>query len=346
MMLHSLLIFSLFIVSVICTAAYRKLALHYDLLDNPNERSSHQIPTPRGAGLVFMLLWLLQLLVFYSYGFINVKLLVILLSVILIVLVSLLDDIYSLGARLRFLVQIAASLMSLWFLGGVSDWNLGFVQLHTGLIIGSFLGLMLLICSTNLFNFMDGLDGIAGVEGLFVLLPGSLWIFLEGGFHLGLLILGLSALIAGFLVWNWPKAKVFMGDSGSASLGFLIALFALIAQQKFHASLLSWFVLYGLFIFDATATLIRRIVAHEKWTQAHRLHAYQRLHQAGWSHAKVLSAIIGINSLLVFIASFMSFYPECSMFGFFLSLVILSLAYIYVERVYPMYPSKKSQNNP
>lgn len=323
--------------SVLTIGFYKKIAVKAKLLDHPNERSSHLIPTPRGAGLVFISLWLLFLVALYVQGFSSLQNIQVFAPLVLLLFFGFLDDYYTISAKLRFVVQIIAALLSLWLIGGITEWNLGFVSFDFGIVFGTVLALLMFLWSVNLFNFMDGIDGIAAIEALFVLIPGSIWIFLKGGFELGFVMWGLCAVILGFLFWNAPKAKVFMGDSGSLCLGFLIILFALIAQKSFDISLLSWMVLYGLFLFDATFTLARRVLKKEKWFQAHRLHAYQRLHQAGWPQSRVLLAVIIINSALTLIASVMNFYPQFSLIGFLLAVIILAASYGYVERLQPMY---------
>lgn len=325
----------LFVFVIVGVGIYRKMALHYELLDHPNHRSSHQVPTPRGAGIVLILFWYLFLIVLCQFKFFSFQQIALFFPALLITLFGFLDDYYSISAKLRFLIQLIAALLTLYIMGGVSEWILGVWHLHSGVFLGSALACLMLLWSTNLFNFMDGIDGMTGVEALFVLLPSAYWLWFQGGYTLSLALSALAVSVLGFLIWNWPKAKVFMGDSGSTTLGFLIMLFALVAQQSMQISLLSWLVLYGLFLFDASITLLRRIIAGEKWYQAHRSHAYQRLHQGGWSHRKIIGGVILLNLVLAALATWMNFNPSYSLWGFLTALGLMTLSYVYVDKVYP-----------
>ncbi len=331
------LFIALLCASILGTWIFRKLALRYQLMDRPNQRSSHEIPTPRGAGLVFMLLWLLLLAFVNHLGFLNPLEIRVFIPVILILLIGFLDDCHSISAKTRFGIQIFAALMTLIFMHGAARWNIGMMHLHLGWVLGSVLAFLMVLWSSNAFNFMDGIDGIAGVESLFVLIPGGWWVWCKQGYALSALIWGLAAGVAGFLVWNWPKAKIFMGDAGSSSLGFLIIVFALVSQQWLGIPALNWLVLYSLFLFDTTLTLVRRICHKEKWSEGHRLHAYQRLQTCGWSHTKILSWVIVINTLLALLATVMNFYSDSIVVVLPLAFVILIAAYGYVEYRQPMY---------
>ena len=143
----------------------------------------------------------------------------------------------------------------------------------------------------NLYNFLDGIDGYAGSEAVFLGLAGFL-LFNDTHF----LVLIFSTL--GFLVWNWHKAKIFMGDVGSTLLGYNIAIFTIYYANQESENFWIWIILFSLFIFDATFTLFRRYKNSEKLSQAHKKHAYQRLTQSGWSHSKVTIYSIFVNILL------------------------------------------------
>jgi Fuc2NAc and GlcNAc transferase len=190
---------------------------------------------------------------------------------------------------------------------------------------------------TNLFNFMDGSDGMAAQEALYFFTIGGYFLFQHQAIELAALSWGLSALLAGFLVWNWPVARIFMGDSGSYFLGFSIAMFAIIGHKYFQISLVVWGILTSLFWFDATVTLIRRILNRDQWRKPHRLHAYQRLIQYGWSHQTVLILAICINALLSGLAYFAFQQPQLEMFSFYIALIVLTLLYLFVEFMKPMY---------
>ena len=138
-----------------------------------------------------------------------------------------------------------------------------------------------------------------------------------GGEHFVLLI----ASVAGFLAWNWHKAKIFMGDVGSTLLGYTIAIFSIYYQNN-GVSLLIWVILFGLFWFDATLTLLRRSKNREKLSQAHRKHAYQRLVQSGMPHDRVVFFAMGINLVLV-ILGYSAFSHPAGVIGYFAVAVLV-----------------------
>ena len=177
----------------------------------------------------------------------------------------------------------------------------------------------MIIWFINLYNFLDGINGYAGSEAVFLALAGFV---LFGGNHF--LVLGVAVL--GFLYWNWNKAKIFMGDVGSTLLGYNIAIFTIYYANEEATNFWIWIILFGLFWFDATLTLVRRKRNKEKLSQAHKKHAYQRLTQSGWSHFKVTNYSIGINLILFAIVYFVS--NIFIAFVFALILLILTMKFV------------------
>lgn len=318
------------------TARFGPLAQRLGLLDRPNQRSSHTETRPRAGGVVFILVWMLFSLVLAVGGDGFSSLAIALLpGAALVALVGFLDDRLSLSAKTRFLVQLLAVMLFLFSIHGVSQLHLFAHTWHFGLVSTLFAALLML-WSINLFNFMDGLDGIAGVETLFVLVVGGVFLSLSGLYPLAILAWSLASCVAGFLYCNWPPAKIFMGDVGSATLGFIIIAIALLGQKLHSLSLVPWFILYGVFLFDATTTLLRRILRGDTWYQSHRKHAYQRLHQAGWSHQQVLTAVITINSILACFACLAFLLPQLEWLMLLCSLATLCISYWRVEKIYPL----------
>ncbi|MGB6020088.1 MAG: glycosyltransferase family 4 protein, partial [Sulfurimonadaceae bacterium] len=288
----------------------RYYAHHKDLLDHPNDRSSHLTPTPKGGGLAIMITFYSALTYLYLQTQVDAKLFFALLSALPVIIVSLIDDIYPLSAKIRFSVQLVSAVSALYFLGGVDTFNLSAFAL-SGIWL-NLIALLGIIWMTNLYNFLDGIDGYAGSEALFVALAA----YLLFGSESALLI---AAATAGFLLFNWHKASIFMGDVGSAPLGFIFAIFILYDASTPH--FLGWLMLLSLFWFDATLTLLRRARRREKLSQAHKKHAYQRLNQAGFSHDRVVLFAMGIN-ILTLIALY--FTPQSSyLYLFFVLLVVL-----------------------
>jgi len=194
-----------------------------------------------------------------------------------------------------------------------------------------------IVWMTNLFNFMDGSDGLAAMEAIIILSMGGYFFFMSNAIDFAILSWGLAALVAGFLTWNWPAAIIFMGDSGSCFLGFVIAILALISYKLYSVPIMPWIILTSLFWFDATITLLRRILAREKWTEAHKVHAYQRLIQFGWSHFEVLLGATIINLMLVILAFWSFSDPSVNKLAFSLSIFMLVIAYLVVEIIKPMF---------
>ena len=275
----------IFLLSTLLTLAIKHYAIRKAILDHPNERSSHTLPTPRGGGLAIVITFYIGAGFLYSTGVLEPKLFYAFCSAFPLVVVSLLDDLYTLGSKIRLMTQLLSSVMALYALGGIATVSLYFIELNGWwLTLPILLAMLWLI---NLYNFLDGIDGYAGSEAIFL----GLAVAILFGYDIGYLI-ALSVL--GFLLFNWQKAQIFMGDIGSTFLGFIFAVL-LIDSLNHNTPLYSWLVLLGLFWVDATLTLIRRARKHEKLSQAHRKHAYQRITQAGWSHQKTVLTGMGIN---------------------------------------------------
>lgn len=303
----------LFLCSLFLTYLIRTYALKKSLLATVNERSSHTTPTPHGGGIAIALTWFGGLIYLFTCKEIEPSLFYALMCGSLLSLVSYADDLYELSPKLRLLVQAMVSIAGLYALGGLSCIDFGFWMLENPLLTNTlaFLGIMWFI---NLYNFLDGIDGYAGSEAIFLGLSG--WLLFSGD-HFFVLI----ASVAGFLVWNWHKAKIFMGDVGSTLLGYTVAIFSIYYQNN-GVSLFVWIILFGLFWFDATLTLIRRYKNREKLSQAHRKHAYQRLVQSGMPHDRVVVFALGINLILV-ILGYSAFTQPSNVIGYFTVAVLV-----------------------
>lgn len=318
--------FSQFVLTAILVKFFVKIAKPLKLLDCPNQRSSHYHPIPRGAGIVFVLVWVLGSLPFIIYSVEPVlEILNIMVCGLIIALVGFVDDIKNLSSKFRFLVQtIVVTVFLMPYLSYFLESSYGSLGFVLAIIAG--------VWSINLFNFMDGIDGIAGLEGVLVLGSAGVFALLSNSLTLAALSLGVVASVLGFLVFNLPKAKVFMGDVGSSFLGFIIAAISILGHIKYHIPIWYSLLIYSVFWMDTTLTLIRRMLKGEKWYEAHRKHAYQRLHHlARWSHAKILAFVSLINLILIGL-SFGIFYQYFSIYvGFGAAALILSLYFTYVE---------------
>lgn len=332
---------SLVFLSYFSVGIFRLYAIKKKLLDHPNQRSSHSHPVPRGGGIVFPVLWAVFLVILCFIGLIKSSyLLVFIPPVFLISFVSFIDDKYKMKARWRFLAQLGAAIYSLIIVGGFPSFDLGCMVIHWGWFGCVFMALALL-WSTNLYNFMDGVDGIAAIEALFVFGFGGYFIWSAGGFELAIIIWAMAAIVTGFLLWNKPPAKIFMGDVGSTLLGFLVVLFGLVGEIWYKVPFLLWVILYGVFLFDATVTLLRRIKHGDVWYQAHRSHAYQRLQLQQWSHGKILLGMIVINMFLAALAFLTFYFPQYMLISLVIAIIVLFGSYMFVEKLQPMYIDRK-----
>jgi Fuc2NAc and GlcNAc transferase len=285
---------SLVLIAALGTRAVRGYALRR-LLDLPNDRSSHRVPTPRGGGLAIVAAFALAVLVLYGSGHLAFPLLMALAGALPVAAVGFWDDHGHVPVRLRLLIQIAATAWSLYWLGGFGSVAFGGETVHLGWL-GTLLGGWFLVWMLNLFNFMDGIDGLAGGEA--VTAAGSAALLLALGAATdgtAGAALALAAASGGFLVWNWPPARIFMGDVGSGFLGFLLAVLALYTAKAGSLSLAVWLILVGVFFVDATLTLLRRILSGQRWYEAHRSHAYQHAARYWASHERVTRAVLLIN---------------------------------------------------
>ena len=290
------------------------------LLDKVNERSSHSIPTPHGGGIAMAVTWFLGLSYLYFINEIDTNLYYALMVGIIISVVSFFDDIYELSAKLRMVVQSIVAILGIILLDGFTILDFGIVTI-TNPIITNVFAFLLIVWYINLYNFLDGINGYAGSEAVFLAVAGFV---LFGGDHF--LILAISVL--GFLYWNWNKAKIFMGDVGSTLLGYNIAIFTIYYANQEASNLWIWIILFGVFWFDATLTLIRRKLNNEKLSQAHKKHAYQRLTQSGWNHYKVTNYSIVLNIVLFCIVYFIS----NVYIAFLLSIIILYFAMRFIDK--------------
>ena len=284
-----------FFISWLLTWGLRSYALRISLLDIPNDRSSHVIPVPRGGGMAIVLSFTLALLSIYLLGWLSLSLfLALLLPGLVVAALGFLDDLYTLPARWRLLGHIIAATVAIYCLGGMPSLTLFGWLLPGGIIMGV-LAVIYLIWLLNLYNFMDGIDGIAGVEAISVSLGGALLYWLSGNFSALALPVILAASVAGFLCWNLPRARIFMGDVGSGFLGIILGIMSIQAGAISAPLFWAWLVLLGVFIVDATVTLLRRAFQGDKIYEAHRSHAYQHASRRFNSHLLITLAVLSIN---------------------------------------------------
>ena len=308
----------LFLISFFLTYFIKNYMIKKSLVATVNERSSHTVPTPHGGGIALSITSFIGLVYLYFAGQIESNLFFALLVGVIISIVSFFDDIYELSPKIRLFAQSIVALGGLYFLGGFETFTFGIFDIQNPILTNVF-AFFMIIWFINLYNFLDGINGYAGSEAVFLALAGFV---LFGGNH----FLVLAVAVLGFLYWNWNKAKIFMGDVGSTLLGYNIAIFTIYYANQEATNFWIWIILFALFWFDATLTLIRRKLNKEKLSQAHKKHAYQRLTQSGWSHFKVTNYSIGINLILFGIVYFVS--NIFIAFVFALILLILTMKFV------------------
>jgi Fuc2NAc and GlcNAc transferase len=257
-------------------------------------------------------------------------------AVFLITLVGFLDDRYQLRARLRFLAQLIATVYVLAIIGSFGSLDLGSAVINLGLF-GYIFTTLALLWSTNLYNFMDGIDALAAVEALFIFGFGGYFIWCAGGIGFAYAIWAVAFIVIGFLVWNRPPAKVFMGDAGSTTIGFLVTMFAIIGEKTYHVPALLWVILYGVFWFDATVTLIRRVAHGDKFYQPHKQFAFHRLQLHDWSHGKFVFGVVCVNVYLASLAMLAFYFSRYMLWYLLAAVFVLALIYYLIERIQPMY---------
>lgn len=323
-------------VSLALTGIVRAYALRYQLLDTPNARSSHSVPTPKGGGIAVLAATILGLALGVGLSLIEARLAVTLaVGMLLLSTVGWLDDTREVRASVRFAVHLAVACWTLCQLGG-----LPLVRVVNGVAsvgaLGYLLGVVGIVWSINLFNFMDGIDGLAGSQVVLIFGAGAMLLLARGDASLGLIAIVVAAASAGFLAWNWPPAKLFLGDVGSGALEYLVAALAIASENSHSVPLVAFVILGGVFIVDATITLLRRLARGGRATEAHRDHAYQRLTRAWGSHRSVTVGAAGVTMLLAILAAVGSATPLLLLPVLLLAALLLAGLFLAAERRAPM----------
>jgi Fuc2NAc and GlcNAc transferase len=294
------------------------------IMDIPNYRSSHSTPTPRGGGLAIVLIWLIAISYLFFNDDIEKKLYFAFLAGLPLVIIGILDDIFSLSSKLRFVIQGVSSLAGLLLIKGLQVFEIANLEINGTVILSLFACFFILWC-INLFNFLDGIDGYISMEIIFLSL--SLFFFTSADY---LILLAIATF--GFIIFNWQPAKIFMGDVGSTYLGYIMAISAIHFQNQQSLSLITWMILASVFLFDATFTIIKRFMNKEKLDEPHRKHAYQRLVISGFSHQKTVLVVLAFN-IVLFGLAFLSYnFEKFAYIPFLVALILNYLAYEWVGK--------------
>ena len=283
------------LVSILLTGALRRYALAKSIIDIPNARSSHVVPTPRGGGVAIVLAFIAATCLLGLSGMVDSS--TVLASVGaggLVAVIGFMDDHGHIAARWRLLGHFAAAAWGLFWIDGLPPLHVFGWQLDLGLV-GSVLAAVYLVWMLNLYNFMDGIDGLASIEAICACLGACLLYWLSGFASLIVLPLVLAAAVAGFLFWNFPPARIFMGDAGSGFLGIILGVLSLQGAWASSQLFWCWLILLGVFIVDATFTLVRRLVRGDKVYEAHRSHGYQFASRRYGKHLPVTLGVAALN---------------------------------------------------
>lgn len=282
-----------FLGAVVLTGVLRRYARGHDLFDVPNARSSHTIPTPRGGGFAIVIVVLAAFAaLWWTERFHAQTLFILLFGGGGIALLGFWDDHKNLPVLWRGLVQGIIAILTVASIDVMPGLQVGEHTYYLGWP-ALLLAILVVVWLVNLYNFMDGIDGIASVEAISIAVGAALLI---ADPDTQLLISLVACAAAGFLVWNWPPAKIFMGDAGSGFLGYVFAVFALSTASMGLMSLWVWLILGGVFFVDSTFTVIRRMSRGDRWYEAHCSHAYQRLAKKWGSHQSVTLLVAAINT--------------------------------------------------
>ena len=289
--------FSVVFFTVALTWLLRFYAIRRCLIDIPNHRSSHIVPTPRGGGLAIVITFLFAALWLWLGEYITLRMLAAIAGGgLLVAMMGFWDDHGHVSRKSRLVVHMLAALLAVTILGGVPP-----ISIITWILDMQWLGcvsaILVIAWLTNLYNFMDGIDGIAGMEAVTAALPLAGYLYWAGEYGLSYCLLAFALANLGFLVWNWPPAKIFMGDGGSGFVGFVFGTLILVLAWNDPSSFWGVIILLGVFIVDATVTLLVRIICGEKWYDAHRDHAYQKASRIWGSHL-MITASVGLINLL------------------------------------------------
>ena len=281
--------------SVLLTGMVRRYAIARSLLDHPNARTSHATPTPRGGGVAIVLTFIAAVVWLAVQGTIPTGPASALIGAgAWVALIGFLDDHRHVPAGLRLAAHFIAAAWALAWLGGMPALIAFDAELRLGWF-GHLAAAIFLVWMLNLYNFMDGIDAIAAIEAITVALAGAaLWWVASSS--PGSLVPGLlAAATAGFLAWNFPPARIFMGDVGSGFLGLVLGVFALWSAHDDSRLFWGWVILLGVFVVDSTLTLIRRVLRGERFYEAHRSHGYQHAARRFGEHRIVALGVGAIN---------------------------------------------------
>lgn len=330
-MVDAVSILAALIVSLWLTGRFTDPHSRLHLIDQPNHRSLHEQPTPRSGGIAILAglavastmgakAWQLPI----EFGWVAA-------GVLGLATVSFLDDLRGVRPAYRLAVHFAAAALLPVAGYGLRVLVLPGVELHLPLWLGVAVSLLFTVWMVDLYNFMDGMDGFAGGMAVFGFGTYAVLGYLAGESAFGWAALAVVAAALGFLAFNFPPARIFMGDVGSAVLGYLAAAFALWADRQGVAPLWVSVLVFSPFVVDATVTLLRRALRGDTVWEAHRSHYYQRLVTSGWGHRRTVLweyALMAMCAAAGFAAVRMSAPGQWTILGSVAAVLIVAMVWV------------------
>jgi Fuc2NAc and GlcNAc transferase len=284
-----------FVLSFLGVYFLKKSALRLKIVAIPNERSLHNKVTPRGGGVIIAIVFLVFLLVFYiAKQIMLAEFLVLFGGGLIMAVTGFLDDILELKASIRFIIQFFAVGWGLYWIGGIPS-TVFFERLPILYAIANAVAVVALVWFINSFNFIDGIDGLSTSSATFFSLSIGGYFLWQGIEPYGSLLIVLAACSLAFLCFNWPPAKIFLGDAGSNFFGYLFGAMVLITVKNGNLSIWTWLIILAYLITDTTTTTFLRLCLVKGWYHTHRSHAYQNLARVLDNHKFVTCLITGIN---------------------------------------------------
>ena len=287
---YFIFLFSIYMTSLLGTFFYKKFAIKNRIFSYVNERTLHDRPTPRGGGLVFSLVFIISIIYLYFNNFIKFDLLLVFaLGGGVALVVGYIDDVKEISSLSKLIFQLMLAFWVLFIFRDTLFNGLSFFSVFVGWIVGLFC----IVWIINAYNFIDGIDGMA-ISGAILILSSLILLVIISSRDIELLII-FSILLAsclGFLFFNWPKASIFMGDSGSIFLGYIFSALIIYSNILDKLSFYTWVVVFGYYLSDTVITSLIRLATVKKWYGTHRSHAYQNLARVIKSHSKVTIGVI------------------------------------------------------
>jgi len=279
------LLFFVYVLSLFGTIYYRKFAINNNILADLNFRTLHDKPTPKGGGVVFSMVFVFFVFFLYFINLVEFELMLVFgIGAGLATTVGYIDDLKSIGSIKKLILQFLLVVLILYVFNGGPLSMIERLSGWPGWTISAFLLLWLI----NVYNFIDGIDGLAISGAILILITLLLTFYITNHIsNLVPLFLVLFTSCLGFLFFNWPKASIFMGDSGSIFLGYCFGAFIVYSLMNNEISFLTWLVVFGYYLGDTTTTTLIRMMLLKKWYNPHRSHAYQNIARTLDNHAIV-----------------------------------------------------------